>query len=102
MDHALASAGGPSGVCNEFLPRRRSMKVRIACSLVAVAALALSTLQADDLKSGPDKKIAGAFNVKAITGEMQGQELCYVCKYNGEARPAVVLMFSRKADENVA
>jgi hypothetical protein len=78
------------------------MKSVIACSLVAALGLALSTLQADDIKSGPDKKIGGAFQVKAITGEMQGKELCYVCKYNGEARPAVVLMFSRKADENVA
>src|SRR6478735_1450588 len=75
----------------------------LMCSLAAVAALgvALTTLQAEDLKSGPDKKIAGAFNVKAITGEMQGKELCYVCKYNGEARPAVVLMFTQKADENL-
>ena len=33
------------------------------------------------MKSGPDKKIGGAFNVKAITGEYQGKTLCYVCLY---------------------
>jgi len=40
-------------------------------------ALTLSA-QADDVKSGPDKKIGGAFDVKAITGEAKGKTLCYV------------------------
>ena len=53
------------------------MKVCLAGSLVAVACLAV-VVHAGDLKSGPDKKIGGAFNVKAITGEMQGKTLCYV------------------------
>ncbi|MBA4062867.1 MAG: hypothetical protein C0501_04010 [Isosphaera sp.] len=70
--------------------------------LAVAVALTLSAARADDLKSGPDGKIGGAFQVKAITGEKAGESLCYVCKYNGEARPAVVLMFTRKADENVA
>lgn len=70
-------------------------------ALVLVAGLTL-TVSADDFKSGPDKKIAGPFDVKAITGEKKGQELCYVCKFNGEARPAVVLIFTQKADENLA
>ena len=48
------------------------------------------------------KKIGGAFHVKAITGEKAGKTLCYVCKFNGEARPAVVLIFTQKADENLA
>ena len=33
---------------------------------------------ADDVKSGPDKKIGGPFDVKAITGELKGRQLCYV------------------------
>ena len=51
---------------------------------------------------GRDKKIGGAFHVKAITGEKAGKTLCYVCKYNAEARPAVVLIFTQKADEDLA
>src|ERR1043165_7249403 len=80
------------------------MKVRFAglLGLVGCLALVLSSVQAQDVKSGPEKKIAGAFDVKAITGEVAGKTLCYVCKYNGEQRPGVVLIFSQKADENIA
>jgi peroxiredoxin len=70
--------------------------------LAAVLGLSLSAVRAEDLKSGPDGKIGGAFQVKAITGEKKGDTLCYVCKYNAESRPAVVLVFTQKADENVA
>jgi peroxiredoxin len=75
-----------------------------AIRLLTVAALALgvSGLRADDIKSGPDGKIGGAFQVKAITGEKKGETLCYVCKYGAEARPGVVLIFTQKADENLA
>ena len=69
---------------------------------VVALGLGLTAARAEDLKSGPDGKIGGAFQVKAITGEKKGETLCYVCKYNGEARPAVVLMFTQKADENLA
>jgi hypothetical protein len=68
---------------------------------VAALALGVTAVRADDIKSGPDGKIAGAFNVKAITGDQKGKELCYVCKYNGESRPAVVLIFTQKADDNL-
>ena len=66
------------------------MKTRIAgcLALVAGLVLVLSTVQADDVKSGPDKTIAGAFNVKAITGAKAGETFCYVCKFNAESRPA--------------
>lgn len=79
------------------------MKARIFGIAFAAACLALVQVgtQAQDVKSGPDKMIAGAFNVKAITGEMKGETLCYVCKFNGEQRPAVVLIFTQKADENL-
>lgn len=78
------------------------MKIRLVGSLIACAAVVLGVAQAQDVKSGPDKKIAGAFNVDAITGERKGDTLCYVCKFNAEARPGVVLIFSQKADDNVA
>ena len=80
------------------------MKVRFAKLLALVACVVVMTAVsvADDLKSGPDKKAGGAFDVKAITGDQQGKTLCYFCKYNQEARPAVVMIFSQKADENVA
>jgi hypothetical protein len=80
------------------------MKVRISGILVLVACLAaVQTVSwADDVKSGLEKKTGGAFQVNAITGDMAGKQLCYVCKYNAEARPAVVLIFSQKADDNVA
>jgi hypothetical protein len=70
------------------------------CALALVLAAGLA--QAQDVKSGPNDKIKGAFNVKAITGEKAGETLCYVCKFNGEARPGVVLIFTQKADENIA
>jgi len=80
------------------------MKSLIAgCVALALgAALVLSAAQAEDLKSGPEKKIAGPFDVKAITGAKAGDTFCYVCKFNGEKRPAVVLIFSQKADDNIA
>ena len=40
--------------------------------------------------------------MKAITGDNKGKTLCYVCKYNGEKRPAVVMIFTQKADDNLA
>jgi len=75
---------------------------RILTVLALALTLSLSGVQADDLKSGPDGKIGGAFQVKAITGEKKGDTLCYVCKYSAEERPAVVLIFTQKADEDLA
>ncbi len=48
-------------------------------SLLALAALALaSPAPADELKSGPDKKIGGSFQVTAYSGDNKGKTLCYV------------------------
>ena len=77
------------------------MRSMIVAALAVTLGLSFSGINADDLKSGPDKKIAGPFQVKAFTGEKAGTSLCYVCKFNGEARPAVVLIFTQKADENL-
>lgn len=75
--------------------------MRVYSGLAVALVLGLSwTLVADELKSGPSK--CGPFDVKAITGEMKGKELCYFCKYSGESRPAVVMIFTQKADENLA
>lgn len=79
---------------------------RIGLGLVAVALVGFAglALAADEVKSGAQagEKIGGAFDVKAITGAKEGKTLCYVCAYNAEARPAVVLIFSQKADDNLA
>jgi hypothetical protein len=78
------------------------MRGFFALSFAFVLGLSLSAARAEELKSGPTDKIGGAFQVKAFTGEKQGETLCYVCKYGAEARPAVVLIFTNKADENLA
>jgi hypothetical protein len=78
------------------------MSVVRLTGLVAVLGVSLSGVRADELKSGPGDKIGGPFQVKAITGEKKGESLCYYCKYNGEQRPAVVMIFTQKADENLA
>jgi hypothetical protein len=48
---------------------------------IGVAAIMLSlsmAVGADELKSGPEKKIGGPFDVKAVTGEGKGKTFCYV------------------------
>jgi len=56
------------------------MKVRLLGSLALIAGLALVYTAgiAGELKSGPEKRFGGSFNVKAITGEQKGKTLCYV------------------------
>lgn len=56
------------------------MKLRAAGILVLVgcAALAGAVVGGDDIKSGPDKKYGGAFDVKSFTGANKGKTLCYV------------------------
>jgi hypothetical protein len=53
------------------------MRVMLGLGLAAMV-VSLSAVQADELKSGPEKKIGGAFDVKAITGELKGKTLCYI------------------------
>ena len=45
---------------------------------LAAIMLSLSAARADELKSGPDKKIGGPFDVKAVTGDGKGKTFCYV------------------------
>lgn len=69
--------------------------------LAVVVALASSVAMGDELKSGPDKKVGGPFDVKAITGEKAGKTLCYYCQFSAQKRPAVVMIFTQKADDNL-
>lgn len=45
---------------------------------IAAVLLSLSALRADELKSGPEKRIGGPFDIKAVTGEGKGKTFCYV------------------------
>jgi hypothetical protein len=45
---------------------------------LAAMLLSLSAVRADDVKSGPDKKIGGPFDIKAVTGDGKGKTFCYV------------------------
>jgi hypothetical protein len=77
--------------------------MRLFCTAaIALLVGGVSGVWAEEIKSGPTDKIGGAFFVKAITGEKKGESLCYVCKFNAEARPAVVLIFTQKADDHLA
>jgi hypothetical protein len=82
------------------------MNLRLGAILVFTGLALVLPVRAGEITSGPSDQISGPFDVRAITGEhRKGDEkgqLCYVCKYGGEARPAVVLIFTRKADENLA
>jgi hypothetical protein len=82
------------------------MNLRLGAIVVFTGLAAIMPARAGEITSGPSDRISGPFNVRAITGEHRKgdvkDELCYVCKYGGEARPAVVLIFTQKADENLA
>ena len=54
------------------------MSVTRGLALALVVGLSGSMAYAEELKSGLDKKTAGAFDVKAFTGENKGKTLCYV------------------------
>ena len=48
---------------------------------MGVAAIVLSLAAAagaDELKSGPEKRIGGPFQVKAFSGDNKGKTLCYI------------------------
>jgi hypothetical protein len=82
------------------------MSVRLGAILLVTGFAFATLVRAGEIKSGPSDQIGGPFDVKAITGEHRKgdtkEQLCYVCKYGAEARPAVVLIFTQKADENLA
>jgi hypothetical protein len=54
------------------------MNVRLGAVLAVSLAFAGMTIGADDLKSGLTDRTAGPFDVKAITGDNAGKQLCYV------------------------
>jgi len=56
----------------------RNMRLSGGAAFAVALGLSLAAARADDLKSGPDKKTGGPFQVKAITGDNKGTQLCYV------------------------
>ena len=54
------------------------MRVIFGALPLLAAGLLVAAGTAGELKSGLEKKIGGAFNVKAITGGQKGTTLCYV------------------------
>jgi hypothetical protein len=54
------------------------MRVLWGVGLALAAALPQSAAGADELKSGPEKKIGGPFHVKAVTGDNAGKSLGYI------------------------
>lgn len=79
------------------------MKIRLA-AVALVAGLAFAFTGLADEKKGAT--VGGPFQVKAITGEHRKgdnkEQLCYFCQYSAQSRPAVVMIFTQKADENLA
>lgn len=53
------------------------MRVIQGLGLAAIM-VSLSAARADDVKSGPDKKIGGPFDIKAVSGDGKGKTFCYV------------------------
>jgi hypothetical protein len=82
------------------------MKLRLAATVFTGLAVVLTAVYAEDITSGPSDKAGGPFDVRAITGEHRKgdvkEELCYFCQYSAQAKPAVVMIFTQKADENLA
>jgi hypothetical protein len=57
------------------------MNLRLGATLlgtVFATALTVAWVGADDIKSGPEDKTGGPFDVKAFTGDNKGKKLCYV------------------------
>ena len=52
--------------------------VRAVGLTALVLALLPTPARADELRSGPEKKIGGNFQVAAVTGDNKGKTLCYV------------------------
>jgi hypothetical protein len=55
------------------------MSFRAGALLLAAGLVVASQVsRAEEVKSGPEDRIGGAFNVKAFTGANKGKTLCYV------------------------
>jgi hypothetical protein len=54
------------------------MRVMHGLGVAAIMVSLSMAAGADELKSGPEKKIGGPFDVKAVTGEGKGKTFCYV------------------------
>jgi len=54
------------------------MRVHAGSALALVLGIVWLGATADELKSGPEKRVGGAFQVKAFSGANTGKSLCYV------------------------
>jgi hypothetical protein len=55
------------------------MNLRLGAILLGTALVSSwAGAWADDIKSGPEDKNGGPFDVKAFTGDNKGKKLCYV------------------------
>jgi len=54
------------------------MRVIQGIGLAAIVLSLSAAVRADELKSGPEKKIGGPFDIKAVTGASAGKTFCYV------------------------
>ena len=65
------------------------MNLRLGAILVFTGIAMVLPAQAGEITSGPTDQISGPFDVRAITGEHrkgdEKEQLCYVCKYGGQA-----------------
>jgi hypothetical protein len=59
-------------------PEEETMRVMHGLGVAAIMVSLSMAAGADELKSGPEKKIGGPFDVKAVTGEGKGKTFCYV------------------------
>jgi hypothetical protein len=82
------------------------MKICLKAALLALTVGLTVTQAAEDVRSGPSDQARGPFDVKAITGEhrkgSEKEQLCYFCQYSQQKRPAVAMIFTQKADDNLA
>ena len=54
------------------------MRVMHGLGVAAIMVSLSMAAGADELKSGPEKKIGGPFDVKAVTGASKGKTFCYI------------------------
>lgn len=79
------------------------MKINFGILLFFLSCLALASARGDDVKSGPERRVPGHFEVDVLTGEVKGKtKFCYYCKFSMEQTPVGMFIFSRKVDDDLA
>jgi hypothetical protein len=57
---------------------KENKRMKVCYGTLLAVGLMAAAAWADDIKSGPTDKTGGPFDVKAITGDQKGKQLCYV------------------------